>query len=81
MKTLWATMLWDWRLLLRSRAGVTVALLTLAFATLAAWNGTRYAADWRVQADMAWREADDAREKLLADIASGDCWAALPFSA
>lgn len=81
MKTLWRTMLWDWRMLVRSRVGVAAALLTLLLVLLAAWNGLQFAGQWRAQADSAWTEAAEARTRLQADIASGDSWAALPFSA
>ena len=81
MKTLWATMLWDWRLLACSRVGPLALLLTLGLSLVAAGNGMQFSAQWKTQADAATQEATQARARLLADIAAGDSWAALPFSA
>ena len=81
MTALWRTMLWDWRLLFRQRIGPVAVALTLALSLLAAWNGLQFAGQWRAQADAAASAATEARTRLLADIAAGDSWAALPFSA
>lgn len=81
MKALWRTMLWDWQLLARGRIGVAVVLLMLAFCELAAWSGLQFAGQWRAQADAATTQATEARARLLANIAAGDAWAAMAFSA
>ena len=81
MSGLWRTMLWDWRLLARSRIGPAAFALTLLLAALAAWNGARFQAQWRDQASAALADAAGRRAQLAADIAGGDAWAALPFSA
>ena len=81
MNTLWHAMRWDWRLLARTRIGPAVVALTLLLALLAAWNGLQFQAHWRAQADSAHADAAAKRAQLTADIAAGDAWAALPFSA
>lgn len=81
MKTLWRTMLWDWRLLMRSRVGMAAVLLTVAFVTLATWNGAQFAGQWQAQAEAATTSAAETRTRLLDDIAAGQSWAAFPFSA
>lgn len=75
------TMLWDWRLLFRQRIGWMVLALTLALSLLAVWNGARFTAQWNMQATAATADSRQARERLLGDIASGDTWSALSFSA
>lgn len=81
MSTLWHAMRWDWRVLARTRIGPAVVALTLLLALLAAWNGLQFQAHWRAQADSAHADAAAKRAQLTADIAAGDAWAALPFSA
>lgn len=81
MKTLWRTMAWDWRLLARSRIGVAALALAALFIALAAWNGARFATQWQAQARAAVAAAEESRTRMLADIARGEGWAALPFSA
>lgn len=81
MRTFWRTVLWDWRLLHRSRVGPSVAVLALALSVLAAWNGIRYAADWRAQSETARVEAVAAQQRLADEIAGGDPWRSLPFNA
>lgn len=81
MKAFWKTLLWDWRLLLRSRIGPLAAVLALLMLALATANGSRFASQWAAQSQAAKTEAAEARSQLLADIANGDGWAALPFNA
>ncbi|HRO87604.1 MAG TPA: hypothetical protein PLH21_06190, partial [Chiayiivirga sp.] len=81
MIAFWRTMLWDWKMLARSRIGVAAALLSLAFVLLATANGLQFAGQWRAQSEAASTEASEARTRLQADVASGDSWAALPFNA
>lgn len=81
MKTLWRTMLWDWRLLARSRVGVVVTSLTVVFAVLASWNGAQFAGQWQAQAEAATTSAAEGRTRLLDAIAAGDSWAAPAFNA
>lgn len=81
MKAIWQAMLWDWRLLYRSRVGVMALALASALLWLAAWNGLQWAGQWQDQVSTAHAEAAKAERQLLADIASGDDWVALPFNA
>ncbi|MDO4709355.1 MAG: DUF3526 domain-containing protein [Pseudomonadota bacterium] len=81
MNAFWRTLLWDWRLLSRSRIGPLAVVLTLVLAALAAANGHRFARQWAAQTQAAKAEAAETRRQLLANIAQGDSWAALPFSA
>ena len=71
MRMFLRAVLWDWRMLVRSRIGVAATLLGFVFVVLAAWNGSQFAGQWRAQSDAALTQASDARERLLADIASG----------